>query len=65
MHFNERFLQRLAKDRTLALSLEAQRLRQSRASRTSWRTKLAHTLMALAERLEPKAAGRHRQLAGH
>lgn len=63
MHYNERFLQRLAHDRTRELALEARTIRQSRISRLAWRARLANSLMGLATRLEPSVQGGNRQLA--
>lgn len=65
MYFSEPLLQRLAQDRTRELAREAMRLRQQRELSGGWRTRMANTLMALANRLEPKATAQHRHLTGH
>lgn len=64
MYLSEPLLQRLTQDRTRELAREARRLRQQRELDGGWRTRVANTLMALAERLEPKASAQ-RHLPGH
>ncbi|HEX7004921.1 MAG TPA: hypothetical protein VF168_12120 [Trueperaceae bacterium] len=68
MYLNESLLKRLAQDRTRELNREARRVAQLRQRELAggWRAKAAHSLMALAERLEPGASNAsHRNLARH
>jgi hypothetical protein len=55
MYLNEHLLTRLALDRNRELAREAKRFHLLNRERESWRARVARSLVALAERLEPGA----------